>query len=101
VIRKGEYLQSLNKPFRVMFIFIRFRQKASFLQALIKINNPADAGFVKTLRREGITCGDPFGGSLATPNYSLTRFTRMVFLFSVTFSNCVWKAPKTKIPQLR
>jgi hypothetical protein len=36
-----------------MFIFTRILQKASFLRALVKINNPADAGFVKTLRREG------------------------------------------------
>jgi hypothetical protein len=50
---KEEYLQSLNNPFRVMFIFTRILQKASFLRALVKINNPADAGFVKTLRREG------------------------------------------------
>ena len=36
-----------------MFIFTLFLQKASFLRNLVKINNPAGAGFIQSMRREG------------------------------------------------
>jgi hypothetical protein len=36
-----------------MFILLQFLQKASFLRNFIKINNPAGAGFIQSLRREG------------------------------------------------
>ena len=49
----GRVLQSLNKPCRVLFILPLFLQKAGFLRNLVKINNPADAGFIQALRREG------------------------------------------------
>ena len=46
-------LQSLNKPLRVMFIFLQPLLKASFQRVFSKINNPAGAGFIQALRREG------------------------------------------------
>ena len=36
-----------------MFILTQFLQKASFLRNFVKINNPAGAGFIQSLRREG------------------------------------------------
>ena len=53
VIPCGVSGQSLNKPWRVLFIFLQFLQKVNFLRNFRKINNPTFVGFIQTLRREG------------------------------------------------
>ncbi len=40
------------------------------------------AGVIWICGERGITCGDPFGGHPADPNYSLTHFIRKGFYFT-------------------
>ena len=43
----------IHPTLRVLFVFPQALQKASFLRDFGKTNNPADAGFILALRREG------------------------------------------------
>ena len=49
----------------------------------------------------GITFGDPLRFSFSNPNYSLTRFTRMVFLFSSVLDQAsLFRPSENKNPKL-
>jgi hypothetical protein len=98
----GEFLAtpnySLTRFTRMAFLFFPLPQTA-----FLKFKKQKSPGFIEGViclcGERGITFGDPLGEFPAMPNYSLTRFTRMVFLFFITSINCVLKVQKTKIPR--
>ena len=50
---QGEPCKARTNPIGFLFISLQPLLKASFHRVFSKINNPADAGFVLALRREG------------------------------------------------